>query len=160
MPAYSSRYTQSEASSPPPPPDRGRRASARQRRPRPRGYSGPREKPRRDVTIIMCVYQQRSHNWHSIPLSFDPYRTTDEELWSQIRDIYRTDLQPAYKRLLGFKKLKYILPRRCVRRFLLIERQIHCADRGKSLPFILLKPITKSCAVKLDTRILCTMYNA
>ena len=121
MPAYSSRYTQSEASSPPPPPDRGRRASARQRRPRDRGYSGPREKPRRDVTIIMCVYKQRSHNWHSVPLSFDPYRTTDEELWSQIRDIYRNDLQPGYKRLFGFKKLKYVLPCPCALRCSLIE---------------------------------------
>ena len=51
-----------------------------------------------------------SHNWTTEPLRFNPDRINDRELWTDIRDTFRQDVQKPWKRLFGFKKVKSIVP--------------------------------------------------
>lgn len=44
------------------------------------------------------------------PVSFDRNRTTDEELWTDIRDAFRNELERPWRRLLLFKHLRTIRP--------------------------------------------------
>jgi len=62
------------------------------------------------VTIVLCAYHRRTHGWRTIPLTFDPYRMTDEELWKEIRYIYRTQLQLEWRRIFLFRRLRHIVP--------------------------------------------------
>ena len=103
----------SRAGSPPipPPPDTHQSSNRRRERSRHRGYSLPREKSRkREVTLLLCVLQSTSHNWKTEPVRFDPNRINDRELWEDIRDTFRMDMQKPWRRILGFKKVKSIVP--------------------------------------------------
>lgn len=96
---------------PPPPPrtHRSRRHGARNRAySLPRGDKSPRR--RSEVRLLLCIFHTTSHNWSTEPLRFDPHRINDRELWTDIRDIFRQDLQKPWKRLLGLKKVKSIVP--------------------------------------------------
>ena len=101
-----------------PAPLRGRRSednyvSSKKRRRRSRyasGYSMPREKPSK-VDLLLCVFHGgHSHNWRTASLNFDRRRMDDRELWEDIRQIYRDDLQGLWRRILGFKRVKHIVP--------------------------------------------------
>lgn len=63
------------------------------------------------VDILLCVFHGApSHRWRTAPYSFDRRRINDVELWEDIRSIYRDDLQKAWRRIFGLKKLKAIVP--------------------------------------------------
>jgi len=94
-----------------PPPHRAR--TSKKYKSRHRAYSLPREKPasrRSEVNLLLCVYRHSTHEWSTEPLRFDPQRVNDRELWTQIRVIYREDLQKPWRRIVGFKKLRHIVP--------------------------------------------------
>ena len=75
-----------------------------------RGYEMGREKLTK-VDILLCVFHGApSHRWRTAPYSFDRRRINDVELWEDIRSIYRDDLQKAWRRIFGLKKLKAIIP--------------------------------------------------
>ena len=105
----------------PPPPQAGRERRSRgddyespkrRRRHSGRGYDMPREKPLPSkVELQMCVFHGApSHRWRTAPFVFDRRRDDDRELWEEIRHIYRDELQGFWRRVLGFKKLKKIIP--------------------------------------------------
>lgn len=87
----------------------------------------PREKPLPSkVELQLCVFHGApSHRWRTAPFVFDRRRDDDRELWEDIRHIYRDELQGFWRRILGFKKLKHIIP---------IEVRIPLHD-GTSLKF-------------------------
>ena len=63
------------------------------------------------VEILLCVFHGApSHRWRTAPYSFDRRRINDVELWEDIRSVYRDDLQKAWRRIFGLKKLKAIIP--------------------------------------------------
>ena len=104
---------------PPPQADRDRRSRGddydspkRRRRHSGRGYDMPREKPLPSkVELQMCVFHGApSHRWRTAPFVFDRRRDDDRELWEEIRHVYRDELQGVWRRILGFKKLKKIIP--------------------------------------------------
>ena len=72
----------------------------------------PREKPLPSkVELQMCVFHGApSHRWRTAPFVFDRRRDDDRELWEEIRHVYRDELQGVWRRILGFKKLKKIIP--------------------------------------------------
>ena len=75
-----------------------------------RGYEMGREKSTK-VELLFCVFHGApSHRWRTAPYSFDRRRINDVELWEDIRSIYRDDLQKAWRRIFGLKKLKAIIP--------------------------------------------------
>ncbi len=41
---------------------------------------------------------------------FDRRRIDDRELWEDIRGVYRDELQGVWRRVVGFKKLKVVVP--------------------------------------------------
>lgn len=97
----------------PAPPKTNRSSKKRHGRPRDRdrAYSLPRSKSRRsEVTLTLCVFHTTSHNWSTEPFRFDPNRTNDRELWTDIRNTFRMDLQKPWRRVFGFKKVKSIVP--------------------------------------------------
>ena len=114
-PARGGHNRSSVTGSPPPPPvpqtggydNRGR---SKRRRQRNRDYSDPRDRKRPEVTIVLCVFHGATKGWRTVPYTFDRYRINDEELWTDIRALYRNDLQKEWRRLLLFKRLKSILP--------------------------------------------------
>lgn len=75
-----------------------------------RRYSDHFEKRSGKTTILLCVYHSTEHGWRTEPLSFDPRRTTDRELWMEIRRIYRTELQKEWRRIFLFQKVRHIVP--------------------------------------------------
>lgn len=97
---------------------RGRRADdfsaspPRRRRHSGRGYAMPREKPISSrVELQLCVFQGAgSHRWRTAPYSFDRRRIEDRELWEDIRQIFRSELQTPWRRFFYFKKVKLIAP--------------------------------------------------
>ena len=98
---------------------RGRRSGGddfespkRRRRHSGRGYDMPREKPLPSkVELQLCVFHGApSHRWRTAPFTFDRRRDDDRELWEEIRRVYRDELQGVWRRILGFKKLKHIIP--------------------------------------------------
>ena len=104
---------------PPPQAGRGRRSRGddydspkRRRRHSGRGYDMPREKPLPSkVELQICVFHGApSHRWRTAPFVFDRRRDDDRELWEEIRHVYRDELQGFWRRILGFKKLKKIIP--------------------------------------------------
>ena len=103
----------SRSVSPAPPPAPRTHRSSRPKR-RHRGYSLPRggKSPRRrsEVTLLLCVFDSSFHHWSTAPLRFDPNRIDDRELWTNIRQLFRTELHPLWKRILGFKRVKSIVP--------------------------------------------------
>lgn len=106
--------TMSSQTPPDEPPPAPRTHRSRRHGARSRGYSQPRgeKSPRRrsEVKLLLCVFHSVSHNWSTEPLRFDPHRIDDRELWTEIRSTFRQDLQKPWKRLLGFKKVKSIVP--------------------------------------------------
>ena len=103
----------SRGGSPPitPPPGTHQSSNRRRDRSRNRGYSLPREKSRkREVTLLLCVFHTSDHNWATKSVKFDPNRINDQELWWDIRDTFRMDLQKPWRRFFGFKKVKSIVP--------------------------------------------------
>ena len=104
----------------PPPPAfrRTRRPSSadnispqRRRRSGARGYGLPREKPLSKIDLLFCVFHgSGSHSWRTAPYDFDRRRINDQELWEDIRGIYRNELQRPWRRIFLFKKLKLIAP--------------------------------------------------
>ncbi|KAL9605289.1 MAG: hypothetical protein Q9179_001537 [Wetmoreana sp. 5 TL-2023] len=117
---YRSRSDDDDSSGPriPPPPRRGRYsddefASTRKRRRRSRyasGYEMHREKNPK-VDLLLCVFHSpSSHSWRTAPLSFDRRRIDDRELWEDIRETYRMELQMAWRRIFLLKRLKHIVP--------------------------------------------------
>ena len=71
----------------------------------------PREKSRKhEITLLLCVFHTSDHNWSTKPVKFDPNRINDQELWEDIRDTFRMDLQKPWRRIFGFKKVKSIVP--------------------------------------------------
>lgn len=75
-----------------------------------KGYEMGREKLTK-VDLLLCVFNGApSHRWRTFPYSFDRRRINDVELWEDIRAIYRDDLQKAWRRIFGLKKLKAIIP--------------------------------------------------
>ena len=51
-----------------------------------------------------------SHCWRFTHFTFDSRRVEDRQLWQEIGDKYRDELQGAWRRIYGFKKLKKIIP--------------------------------------------------
>ena len=106
----------SRGSSPPsprvPPAPKGNRSSKKRHgRSRDRGYSLPRSRSRKsEITLLLCVFHTTSHNWSREPYKFDPRRINDRELWTDIRNTFRMDLQKPWRRVFGFKKVKSIVP--------------------------------------------------
>ena len=106
----------SRGSSPPsphiPPAPKGNRSSKKRHgRSRDRGYSLPRSRSRKsEITLLLCVFHTTSHNWSREPYKFDPRRINDQELWTDIRTVFRMDLQKPWRRFFGFKKVKSIVP--------------------------------------------------
>ena len=91
------------------PPPRQRRSRAGLDR---AGYTQPREKysPNK-IDLLLCVFgSMTGHSWRTAPYTFDRRRINDRELWEDIRDIYRVQLQTAWRRLLLFKKVTLIAP--------------------------------------------------
>ena len=84
----------------------------RRRRHSGRGYDMPREKPLPSkVELQLCVFHGApSHRWRTAPFVFDRRKDDDRDLWEDIRHIYRDELQGFWRRVLGFKKLKHIIP--------------------------------------------------
>ena len=63
------------------------------------------------VELQICVFHGApSHRWRTAPFVFDRRRDDDRELWEEIRHVYRDELQGVWRRILGFKKLKKIIP--------------------------------------------------
>lgn len=105
----------SVSGSPPPPPpphtaSHDTRGRSKKRRQRNRAFSDPRERKRPEITIVLCVFHGATRGWRTVPYTFDKYRINDEELWTDIRALYRNDLQKEWRRLLLFKRLKALLP--------------------------------------------------
>ena len=96
----------------PPPAPRTQRSSRSKRRHR--GYSLPRREKssrrRSEVTLLLCVFNSSSHNWSTQPLRFDASKINDRELWTDIREIFHAELHPLWQRVLGFKRVKSIVP--------------------------------------------------
>ncbi|KAL9589462.1 MAG: hypothetical protein Q9203_001755 [Teloschistes exilis] len=102
----------------PPPPRRGRQSDDEYMNPRKRrrqsryasGYDMPREKNPK-IDMLLCVFHSpSSHSWRTAPLSFDRRRIDDRELWEDIRDTYRMELQMPWRRIFLLKRLKHIVP--------------------------------------------------
>ncbi|SLM35434.1 hypothetical protein LPUS_04715 [Lasallia pustulata] len=89
---------------PSPPPKR----SSKRRQSRREAYDQPRKGSR--VTLILCVFHNTSHTWERATIKFDPNRTNDRELWKDIRDAFRADLEKPWRRILGFRKVKSVVP--------------------------------------------------
>ena len=63
------------------------------------------------IDLLFCVFHGApSHRWRTAPYTFDRRKIDDRELWEDIRGIYRDELQGLWRRILGFKKLKSIVP--------------------------------------------------
>jgi len=60
--------------------------------------------------LLLCVYHNTSHNWKTAPVKYNPHRINDRELWTEIRDTFNMDLMRPWSRLIGFKKVKSIVP--------------------------------------------------
>ena len=107
---------------PPAPRDRSQRrgddfSPPRQRRRRSRqyenrGYNMRREKDAPEkIDLLFCVFgSATSTSWRTAPYTFDRRRITDTEIWEDIRGIYRDELQTLWRRILLFKRLKFIAP--------------------------------------------------
>ncbi|KAL8840138.1 MAG: hypothetical protein Q9170_001486 [Blastenia crenularia] len=102
----------------PPPPPRGRRSedefmSDRRHRRRSHyasGYDMPREKSSK-VDLLLCRFTSpSSHSWRTAPLSFDRRRIDDRDLWEDIRQTYRMELQMPWRRVFSLKRVKHIVP--------------------------------------------------
>lgn len=102
----------------PPPPQRGRRSdddytTGRKRRRRSRyasGYDLPREKSPK-IDLLLCRFNSpSSHSWRTAPVSFDRRRIDDRDLWEDIRQTYRMDLQMPWRRIFSLKRVKHIVP--------------------------------------------------
>lgn len=118
---YRPRSDDDDSSGPdvPPPPQRGRRsddeyyAVGRKRRRRSRYASGHdmrREKPPK-IDLLLCRFNSpSSHSWRTAPLSFDRRRIDDRDLWEDIRQTYRMELQPPWRRIFSLKRVKHIVP--------------------------------------------------
>lgn len=117
---YKPRSDDDDSSGPhvPPPPNRGRRSdeehtSGRKQRRRSRyaaGHDMPREKSPK-VDLLLCRFTSpSSHSWGTAPLSFDRRRIDDRDLWEDIRQSYRMELQMPWRRVLSLKKVKHIVP--------------------------------------------------
>lgn len=72
------------------------------------GYGGGRDGSR--VTIVLCVFRGASSGFVTTPVTFDRNRTTDEELWGDIRDAFRNELEKPWRRVFLFKHLRIIRP--------------------------------------------------
>ncbi len=63
------------------------------------------------IDLLFCVFHGvPSHRWRTAPFTFDRRTTDDREIWEDIRHVYRHELQGMWRRILGFKKLKHIIP--------------------------------------------------
>jgi len=86
----------------------------KKRRARHRGHSISAEKQpshSTNVTLTLAVYHgSRNHSWRTTPVTFDRARATDRQLWSDIRNAYRTELQREWRRVFQFTRLKHIVP--------------------------------------------------
>jgi len=65
---------------------------------------------KRQVTLLLCLFHPNKHTWKTYPVVFDPRKTNDRELWEDIREIFRRDVQRGWRRVLGFKKVMSIVP--------------------------------------------------
>ncbi|KAL6716105.1 hypothetical protein ACLMJK_005671 [Lecanora helva] len=75
-----------------------------------RGYDTGREKSNK-VDLLFCVFHGApSHRWRTAPFTFDRRRIDDRELWEDIQRVYQDELQGMWRRILGFKKLKQVIP--------------------------------------------------
>ena len=86
----------------------------RRRRHSARGYDMPREKAQlsssNKVKLQFCVFHgSGTHCWRNVDFTFDR-RDEDRELWEDIRQVYRNELQGVWRRIYGFRKLKKIIP--------------------------------------------------
>jgi hypothetical protein len=96
--------------SPSPPP---KRSPKKKHRSHHEGYALPRKggsHRRSEIEVLLCIYHASSHSWSTEPFRFDPQRVNDRELWLDLRNVFRTDLQKPWRRLLGFKRVKTIQP--------------------------------------------------
>jgi len=94
-----------------PPPPRTHRSSKHSGRHR--GYSLPEGRPRsekRQITLTLCVFHSTRHVWKTAPVTFDPRKINDRELWWEIRETFRSDVQKSWRRFFGFKKVMSIVP--------------------------------------------------
>lgn len=102
-------------------PTRSNRRSRRKSHQRSRAYSLPSNgpsrsrsrseaRPRAEVVLLLCVFHTNSHNWSKAPLRFNPRKTTDRELWENIRDTYRYQLRNPWVRLISFRHVTAIVP--------------------------------------------------
>ena len=71
----------------------------------------PWEKQSSKVELRFSVFNGTpSHCWRFTKFTFDSRRENDRELWEEIRDVYRDELQGVWRRIYGFRKLKKIIP--------------------------------------------------
>ena len=76
-----------------------------------KGYKEPGEKQSSKVELRFSVFNgTSSHCWRFTHFTFDSRRVEDKQLWQEIGDKYRDELQGAWRRIYGFKKLKKIIP--------------------------------------------------
>ena len=102
----------SRAQSVPPPPAPPSNTSRLARRSNNKRSNIHSRSPRRhrEVKLLLCIIHTTSHKWSTEPIRFDPNRINDRQLWSDIRYTFRTYLQKPWRRLLGVKKVKAIVP--------------------------------------------------
>lgn len=60
--------------------------------------------------MMLCLFHTGRHSWTTHPVTFDPSKTNDRELWMDIRDTFRADVQKPWQRWIGFKKVISIVP--------------------------------------------------
>lgn len=76
-----------------------------------RGYSMQDKSGKKsDISLVLCVYHSSSERWTTAPLRFNPNRINDRQLWTEIRETFRSDLQKPWRRIFGFKKVTGIVP--------------------------------------------------
>ena len=59
---------------------------------------------------MLAVLNSTSHNWHTVPLRYNPNRINDRELWMDIRDTFRNDLRNPWVRFFSFTRVTSIVP--------------------------------------------------
>lgn len=62
------------------------------------------------MVLLLCVFHTNSHNWSKAPIRFNPHKTTDRELWTDIRDTYRFQLRNPWLRWISFRHVTSIVP--------------------------------------------------
>ena len=80
------------------------------RRHRDRGYSMPREKYGAKMTLVLSRYSVTSQHWSTASVTVDRFRGNDIDMWTDIRQTFRNDLQKPWRRIFGFRRVHCVMP--------------------------------------------------